>query len=94
LRGVHLGSDELVLKRTIAEGEDEFRVYAGHAGWAPGQLDNEIARGDWYVLPAERKFIFHPRPSEVWRELIQRVDIQVVNMPVLPRGIQKLAGRS
>jgi putative transcriptional regulator len=62
LRGVYLGSDELVLKRIIAEGEDEFRVYAGHAGWAPGQLDNEIARGDWYILPAERTFIFHQEP--------------------------------
>jgi putative transcriptional regulator len=80
LRGVYLGSDELVLKRILAEGEDEFRVYAGHAGWAPGQLDNEISRGDWYILPAERVFIFHAQPSEVWRELVQRVDIQVVNL--------------
>jgi putative transcriptional regulator len=80
LRGVYLGSDELVLKRVLAEGEDEFRVYAGHAGWAPGQLENEIARGDWYILPAERAFIFHPQPSEVWRELVQRADIQVVNL--------------
>ena len=80
LRGVYLGSDELVLKRILAEGEDAFRVYAGHAGWAPGQLENEIARGDWYILPAERLFIFHPQPSEVWRELVQHVDIQVVNL--------------
>jgi putative transcriptional regulator len=80
LRGVYLGSDELVLKRIIAEGEDEFRVYAGHAGWAPGQLDNEIARGDWYILPAERTFIFHQEPFRIWEELIQRVDIQIVNL--------------
>lgn len=79
-RGVYLGSDELVLKRILAEGEDEFRVYAGHAGWAPGQLDNEIARGDWYILPAERAFIFHQEPSRIWEELIQRVDIQVVSL--------------
>ncbi|UCF98549.1 MAG: YqgE/AlgH family protein [Spirochaetaceae bacterium] len=79
--GVHLGSDELILKRIIASGEDEFRVYAGYSGWAPGQLDNEIARGDWHIIPAERRFIFDPRPAEVWKELIQRVDIQVVKLP-------------
>ncbi len=79
-QGVYLGSDDLVLKRVLAEGEDEFRVYAGHAGWAPGQLDNELARGDWYILPAERSFIFHQEPSQIWEELIQRVDIQVVNL--------------
>jgi len=78
--GVHLGSDELELKRIIAKGKEEFRVYAGYSGWAPGQLDNEMARGDWHILPAERRFIFDPRPAEVWEELIQRVAIQVVKL--------------
>ena len=79
--GVHLGSDELTLKLIIAKGEEEFRTYAGYSGWAPGQLDAEIARGDWHLLPAERRFIFDPRPDEVWAELIQRVDIQIVKLP-------------
>jgi len=79
--GVHLGSDELTLKRIIAKGEEEFRTYAGYSGWGPGQLDYEIARGDWHVILAERRFIFAPRPAEVWEELIQRVDIQVVKLP-------------
>jgi putative AlgH/UPF0301 family transcriptional regulator len=39
-------------------------------------LDNEVARGDWHIVPAERRFIFAPDPGEVWKELIQRVDIQ------------------
>jgi putative transcriptional regulator len=79
--GVHLGSDELTLKRIIAKGEEEFRTYAGYSGWGPGQLDNEIARGDWHIVPGERRFIFDPQPAEVWDELIQRVDIQVVKLP-------------
>ncbi len=79
--GVHLGSDELILKRIIANGEEEFRVYAGYSGWAPGQLDNEIDRGDWHIVPAERRFIFDPRPAEVWEELIQRIDIQIAQLP-------------
>jgi putative transcriptional regulator len=78
--GVHLGSDELTLKRIIAKGEEEFRTYAGYSGWGPGQLDNEIARGDWHIVPAERRFIFDPQPAEVWDELIQRVDTQVAKL--------------
>jgi putative transcriptional regulator len=79
--GVHLGSDEPTLKRIIAKGEEEFRTYAGYSGWGPGQLDNEIARGDWHLTPAEKRFIFDPRPDEVWKELIQRVDTQVARLP-------------
>jgi putative transcriptional regulator len=79
--GVYLGSDELTLKRIIAKGEEEFRTYAGYSGWGPGQLDYEIARGDWHVILAEKRFIFAPQSAEVWEELIQRVDIKVVKLP-------------
>jgi putative transcriptional regulator len=78
--GIYLGSDELALKRIIAKAEEEFRTYAGYSGWAPGQLDNEIARGDWHIVHAERRFIFDPQPDGVWDELIQRVDSRVANL--------------
>jgi putative transcriptional regulator len=77
MRGVHLGSDELTLKRISAKGEEEFRTYAGYSGWGPGQLDSEIVRGDWHIVPGERRFIFDPKPDGVWDELIQRVDTRV-----------------
>ena len=47
-------------------------VYAGYAGWAPGQLDHEVARGDWHVLPADAETVFNKPPGKVWRELIER----------------------
>ena len=51
-------------------------VYAGYAGWAPGQLDHEVARGDWHVLPADTDTVFSDRPGEVWRELIEKGAVQ------------------
>jgi putative transcriptional regulator len=78
--GVQLGSDELTLKRIIAEGNEDFRTYAGYSGWGPGQLDYEVTRGDWHIIPAEKRFVFASHPAEVWDELIQRVDIQVVKL--------------
>ena len=47
-------------------------VYAGYAGWAPGQLDHEVARGDWHVLPADAETVFNSLPGKVWRELIEK----------------------
>ncbi len=46
-----------------------FRLYAGNAGWAPGQLENEIRRGDWRVVPGDVESIFDRRPTELWRRL-------------------------
>lgn len=51
-------------------------VYAGYAGWAPGQLDHEVSRGDWHVLPADAETVFSETPGEVWQELIDKGAVQ------------------
>jgi len=62
------------LRRALAPARkpSSVRVYAGSAGWGPGQLDREIARGDWYVAEPDARFIFENNPAEVWDKLIQR----------------------
>jgi len=48
------------------------RVYYGHSGWAPGQLQNELERGGWHVLPADADTVFDKDPASIWPELIKR----------------------
>ena len=61
--------DELLARADPTQG---LRVYAGYSGWAPGQLQNEIARGDWHVVPADAAMVFAGDLTNLWRELIQR----------------------
>lgn len=49
--------------------EGVLRVYAGHAGWAPGQLASEMAQGAWHVMRGDVHSIFNPDPSDVWSKL-------------------------
>ncbi len=49
-----------------------LRVFSGHSGWAPGQLQQEIARGGWHVVPADAETVFDKDPALVWPELIRR----------------------
>jgi putative transcriptional regulator len=51
---------------------ERIRAFAGHAGWAPGQLESEIARGDWAVLPATAEIVFSKSPDNVWPKLAER----------------------
>lgn len=55
------------------QASDAARVYSGYAGWSPGQLESEIRRGGWHVLPAEPSLIFSMDPETVWEDLIERV---------------------
>lgn len=61
--------------RAAAEGgaDFRFRIFSGCAGWAPGQLEAEIGRGDWYHEPATVDMILGEDPYEVWDAMLKRV---------------------
>lgn len=65
----------------MKDAASRLRVFAGHAGWAPGQLDAELTRGDWHVLNGGAEDIFHEPPSEIWTEMIQRAEAEWVRLP-------------
>jgi putative transcriptional regulator len=37
----------------LLSGSAPFRLYAGYTGWTAGQLQSEVARGLWKVLPPD-----------------------------------------
>ncbi len=55
-------------------GSDTLRLYSGHAGWAVGQLENEIRRGDWHLFPSDPDVVFANKPEAVWKALIETRD--------------------
>ncbi len=83
VEGVYLsaGRDFLDNLKKMADGKNEkFRVYAGYAGWSPGQLENEISRGDWYVMKADSESVFDKDISKIWDELILKSSVLNVKL--------------
>jgi putative transcriptional regulator len=66
LPGLYFCSGKDKLER-LASQDDESRVkfFAGYAGWSPGQLEHEIARGSWSVMPAKADHAFW-HEDEIW----------------------------
>jgi putative transcriptional regulator len=48
------------------------RVYAGFAGWGPGQLDAELGDDSWAVEPANADDVFVPDPDRLWDRVQSR----------------------
>lgn len=48
------------------------RVFAGHSGWGPGQLEAEMEEKAWIVEPAIREDLFETRPDELWSAVMRR----------------------
>ena len=53
-----------------------LRVYAGHSGWAPGQLQNEIRRGGWHIVPADAETVFEKDAATIWHDLSKRAALR------------------
>lgn len=49
-----------------------MRVFVGYAGWGPGQLDQELGEGAWYVVPCEPRDPFQGDTSTLWRDVLIR----------------------
>lgn len=48
------------------------RVFAGHAGWGPGQLDEELEREDWIVETPRPDELFASDPDALWSRVLTR----------------------
>ncbi len=46
-----------------------LRFFIGYAGWSAGQLDREMERGSWLVVPASDEHVFATDPRALWKRL-------------------------
>ena len=59
--------------QAIAEGGGPrgYLFAVGYSGWGPGQLEGELARGDWVTLEATSSLIFSETPEKTWEKLME-----------------------
>jgi putative transcriptional regulator len=70
--------------------ENPFKIFVGHAGWGPGQLEQEIRQRAWYTLPATSEHVFAAE-ADLWQRLLQGLDrlqlpalLKIKHIPVDP----------
>ena len=51
----------------------DYRAFSGYTGWAPGQLNQEMQRGSWHVVPADQDSVFSGRDETLWESLNSRI---------------------
>jgi putative transcriptional regulator len=61
-----------------ADKDTAIRLFAGYAGWAAGQLADEIERRSWRVVAADATVLFERDADVIWREMIRRTSEQVI----------------
>lgn len=70
--------------RLLAPAISSLRVYAGYAGWSPGQLEAEIEEGAWYVLAAQPGDVFAAAPGRLWHQVLRRQEGDLAFLATYP----------
>ena len=60
------------------------RVYAGHSGWGPGQLEEELAADAWIVEPARVEDVFTNDPEGLWKAVLERKGPEYRTISMMP----------
>ncbi|MBI76245.1 MAG: YqgE/AlgH family protein [Rhodospirillaceae bacterium] len=76
-------NDEVALTATIdilksiadGKGPERSILTLGYAGWAPGQLDQEIQANGWLSLPADNTLVFDNKPENMWENAMKKIGI-------------------
>jgi len=74
LEEVYMSNDRELLARQLRRPRHEsgLQVYAGYAGWAPGQLQMEIMHGSWTTVEADNDLLFNRDRTSLWDTLVKR----------------------
>ena len=60
------------IDRIIEKTPNDARYFAGFVSWRPGELESEIANGNWYVTEPDAGLVFRDDTSGMWDELVKR----------------------
>jgi putative transcriptional regulator len=69
----------------LSPGLEAVRVYAGHSGWGPGQLESEIAHDAWIVADAVPPDLWSDRPELLWGQVLHRQGGAIAWLALSPR---------
>ena len=51
---------------------ESYRLYMGYCAWQPGQLEDEIRRGDWYVCDAHDNDFGTDHHTDLYAQIVRR----------------------
>jgi putative transcriptional regulator len=89
--GVFWGGNFETAIELIRSGEidiGKIRFYIGYSGWGSGQLADELKEKSWLTVPANRRLVFHKKPSEIWKDALRDLGGEyemMVNFPIDPQ---------
>jgi len=72
LPGLYLAMTPDSIDTLLKDPPAKIRFFSGYSGWAPGQLQAELERGDWLIVDADVHTVFLRDTSRLWQDMVRR----------------------
>jgi putative transcriptional regulator len=72
LPGLFFAAKKTNLDQLVELEQVSLKIFVGHAGWGPGQLENEIDEGAWFSAPATVEYVFFDG-ADLWEQVTRQV---------------------
>jgi putative transcriptional regulator len=71
--GMAITSDPTIIRDiSLGKGPRQFLLIIGYAGWAPGQLEQELQNKAWFSIPADKEIIFSKQTEKKWQRAMDK----------------------
>jgi putative transcriptional regulator len=85
--GLFFSASKQNLDALVLNADGNLKIFIGHSGWGPGQLDQELKQGAWLTIPSTPEFVFFDS-SELWQTVARQIGRSilqsVLNIKYLP----------
>ena len=86
--GVFFTTEKDSIEWLVEQNQGPMKLFVGCAGWAPGQLEDELNTGSWLTYPASSEFVFSTDPDHwisVTKQIARSMSDPVLNPKIVPR---------
>ena len=57
-----------------------YKLFCGHSGWSPGQLEREIENGDWLLQSSKTDLLFNLTAEKIWGNATESLGINIIDI--------------
>jgi putative transcriptional regulator len=65
----------------------KLKMFAGYAGWSPGQLEDEMQRKAWLTYPASLELVLDTDPSNLWQKVLRSMGPEYKLLSQMPEDL-------
>jgi putative transcriptional regulator len=79
--GLYFSANPEKLEKIVAQKSKPFRFFIGYAGWAGGQLEDELGAGGWLTAKAKKDLIFH-EGDDLWEKIVSHIGQDILGKAI------------